>query len=126
MCREWKENTLFPLLQRIDPSDVFNADETGTYRRLMPNKTHAVSGETCTGGKKSKERITLLVCANMTGTEKLPLVAIARFKHSRCFRGFQTLPVDYDANKNSWMTASIFESWSRKWDSQCPSTCVWP
>ena len=97
MCREWKENTLFPLLQRYDPSDVFNADETGLHWRLMPDKTHAVSGETCTGGKKSKERITLLVCANMTGTERLPLLAI------------QTLPVDYDANKNSWMTASIFE-----------------
>ena len=60
-------HTLFLLLQRYDPSDVFNADETGLYWRLMPDKTHAVSGETCTGGKKSKERITLLVCANMTG-----------------------------------------------------------
>ena len=66
VCREWKENTLLPLLQRYDPSDAFNADETGLYWRLMPDKTHAVSGETCTGGKKSKERITLLVCANMT------------------------------------------------------------
>ena len=83
--REWKENTLFPLLQRYDPSDVFNADETELYWRLMPDKTHAVSGETCTGGKKRKERITLLVCAYMTGTEKLPLLAIARLKKTRGF-----------------------------------------
>ena len=112
-----KGNTLFPLLQRYDPSDVYNADKTGVYWLLLPDKTHDVSGETCSGGKKSKERITLLVCANMTGTEKLPLLAIVKFKYPRCFREIQTLPVDL-MQQNSWMTASIFESWLRKWDSK--------
>ena len=61
--------------------DVFKADETGLYCHLLPDKTHTVSGEIRTRGKKSKERITLLVCANMTGTEKLPLLAIVKFKY---------------------------------------------
>ena len=57
-----------------------NYYETGLYWCLLPDKTHAVSGEICTGGKKSKERITLLDRANMTGTKKLPFLAIAKFK----------------------------------------------
>ena len=61
---DWKQ-ILEPLLNQYDPNDIFNADETGLFWRLLPDKTHAVKGETCSGGKKSKERITLLVCANI-------------------------------------------------------------
>ena len=76
VCEEWTETVLLLVLRRYDPCDVFNADGTGLYWRLLPDKTHAVSGETCTGGKMSKERVTILVCANMSGSEKLPLLAI--------------------------------------------------
>ena len=52
--------------------------------------------------------MTLLVCANMSGTEKQPILAIGKFKNSRCFRGVTRLPVRYEANKNAWMTSVIF------------------
>ena len=45
--------------------DVFNADETRLFWRLLPDKTFSFKGDQCHGGKKSKERILLLVCANM-------------------------------------------------------------
>ena len=64
----------------------------------------------------SKERVTILVCANMSGSEKLPLLAIGKFKMPRCFLGVTCLPVEYEANWNAWMTAAIFEEWLRKWD----------
>ena len=67
-----------PILQQYKADDIFNADETGLYWRLLPDKTHAVAGETCTVGKKSKDRVILLVCANMTGTEKRPLLTIGK------------------------------------------------
>ena len=63
--------TLVPTLQRYKAEDVFNADETSIYWRLLPDKTHAIAGKTCSGEKQSKERITVLVCANMTGSEKV-------------------------------------------------------
>ena len=66
---------------------VFNADETGLYWRLLPDKTHAFRGEVCTGTKRPKDRVTVLVCANMTGTEKCPLLTIGKYKRPRCFRG---------------------------------------
>ena len=67
-------------------------------------------------GKLSKERITILLCANMTGSEKLPLMVIGKFKKPRCFQGVNCLPVKYEANKNAWMTSTVFEEWIRKWD----------
>ena len=72
VCEDWKQTKLMPILKQYKADDIFNADETGLYWSLLPDKTHAVAGETCTGGKKSKDRVTLLVCANMTGTEKRP------------------------------------------------------
>ena len=40
----------------------------------------AFRGKQCTGGKKSKQRITLLVGANMSGSEKFPLLVIGNSK----------------------------------------------
>ena len=60
----------------------------------------------------------MLVCANIDGTEKHPLLVTGKFKSPRCFRNIQHLPTVYDANKSAWMTSSIFEGWLRKWDNQ--------
>ena len=62
--------------------------------------------------------MTLLVCANMTGTEKRPLMTIGKFKSPRCFHGVRQLPTEYNANKSAWMTSQIFEAWLRKWDTE--------
>ena len=35
--------------------DIFNAEETGLFYKLMPNKTLQLKGEKCHGGKKSKD-----------------------------------------------------------------------
>ena len=118
VCAEWKELTLKPILQRYSAENIFNADETGLYWRLLPDKTHAVKGETCSGGKKSKERVTLLVCTNMTGTQKRPLLVIGKFQRPRCFSGVANLPTEYKGNKNAWMTSVVFEEWLRKWDNE--------
>jgi hypothetical protein len=43
----------------------------------------------------------------MTGEKFKPLV-IGKSKNPRCFKKVKKLPVDYHANKRSWMTSSIF------------------
>lgn len=58
--------------------NIFNADETGIFFRMMPDKTHKLKGETCSGGKLSKERITAMVCANASGKEKRKLLIIGK------------------------------------------------
>ena len=83
---DWKQQVLQPLLRQFSADDVFNLDETGLFWQLLPNKTLSFRRERCTGGKKSKQRITLLVGANMSGTKKFPLLAIGKSKRPRAFQ----------------------------------------
>lgn len=70
------------------------------------------------GGKKTKERITAMLCCNMTGSEKCPLVVIGKFKSPRCFpKDQRKLPVVYKFSYNAWMTGDIFRAWLKQWDS---------
>ena len=116
----WIEDVLKPTLSKYDSKDIFNADETGLVWRLLPDKTLAFKSEKCFGGKKSKDRITVMVCANMDGTEKYPLFTIGKFRNPRCFKGI-TLPVQYSANPKAWMTLDLFKDWLRGFDSSMAS-----
>ena len=49
---------------------TFSACETGLFWKCLPDKT-SLKGEKCSGSKRSKDRITVLVCSNMSGSEKL-------------------------------------------------------
>ena len=75
-----------------------------------------MKGNQCTGQKIPKERLSILLAANMDGSQKLPLVVIGKFEKLRCMNNIRSLPVMYKANKKAWMTGSIFEEWLRKLD----------
>ena len=81
--KTWLKETLPNILSHYSESDLFNADKTGLYYRLHPDRPHVLKGENLAGGKKSKARVTILVCANMNGTEKLPLLMIRKSKKPR-------------------------------------------
>lgn len=85
-CSQWI-NDLPALLGDYSPNDIFNADETGLFFKCLPDKTFTFKGISCHGGKYSKERVTILLCANMTGTEKLPVFLIGKSRKPRCFAG---------------------------------------
>lgn len=112
-------NTVWPQIKKkFHSNDIFNADETGLFYRLPPDKTLKFKGEKCIGGKMSKERITVLVCANLTGTEKRKLLVIGKTKNPRCFKNVKGLPVNYKANRKAWMTSDLFISELREWDKE--------
>lgn len=75
-----------------------------------------LKGKECSGGKYGKERITIVVGANMSGTEKLKLFVIGKAKKPRCFKGIKSLPVDYRSNKKAWMNSSLFSEWLLNFD----------
>lgn len=86
ICERWKEQ-LKTLIKGYEPRNIFNADEAALFFKCVPDKTFTFKGEKCSGGKLSKERITALFCANMDGSEKLPLLIIGKSLKPRCFKG---------------------------------------
>lgn len=105
---EWQREKLPDLIAQYHPKDVFNADETALFYRLLPHRTLAVRGDKCQGGKRKKERVSVLVGANMDGSEKPTPLVIGHFAKPRCFRNSPSLPVTYAHSKNAWMTSDIF------------------
>lgn len=110
ICDEWIIE-LQSLLKDYEPKDVFNADETGLFFKCLHDKTLIFKNEKCLGGKHSKERLTILLTTNMTGSEKLKPLVIGKAKKPRCFSGCKSLPLKTDVNKKAWMTADIFKGW---------------
>lgn len=104
-------------LMEFEANDVFHADEVGLLYRILPNKTAAHRGNRCAGGSKSKHRVTVLMCTNMTGTEKFPLLVIGKHPKPKCFKNVKSLPVQYLANPKSWMTTESFTAWLHDLDS---------
>ena len=68
---KWKKD-LPSLLQEYGYNlcNVYNADETGLFWQLLLNKTLAEKGDACVGGKAGKQRITLMIAANMDASDK--------------------------------------------------------
>uniref|UniRef100_H3A146 HTH CENPB-type domain-containing protein n=1 Tax=Latimeria chalumnae TaxID=7897 RepID=H3A146_LATCH len=83
---------------------------------LKDYKTLAIEGENCHGGKHSRECIKVMVAANMDSSEKLKLLVIGKSQKSRRFKNVKSLPVDYKANTQAWMTSDIFSKWVKKFN----------
>ena len=77
-------------------NQIYNADETGLVYFSLPTTTYVTPEEDkikC--WKKSKDRVTLMPCANASGRHKLPLVFIHKYQNPHCFKGIakKDLPV---------------------------------
>ena len=70
VCEEFRKKINL-IVEDYDEKEAFNANETGLFIKCTPDKTMHVKDEACHEGNRSKERITLLFCANMNGSEKL-------------------------------------------------------
>jgi hypothetical protein len=60
--REWPK-----IIAEYSPKDTYNADETGLYFRAMPEQTYLSKNESAKGFTSSKERVTVICCANIKG-----------------------------------------------------------
>ncbi|NWR58009.1 TIGD4 protein, partial [Bucorvus abyssinicus] len=110
------QNVLPYYLNDFQLKNVFYIQETGLLYQMLPHNTFAFKGETCSVGKLSKERITVVLGTNMDGSEKLPLLVIGKNKRPRFFKDVTSLLVDYEANDTALMTSEVFEQWMRKLD----------
>ena len=86
---------LHQILKNYDPKDIFNCDETGLFWKIRPNST--ISNGPVTRTKQSKDRVTVLLTCNATGSEKLPLLFIHKSQNPRALKNINksSLPVNY-------------------------------
>jgi hypothetical protein len=62
------------------------------------------------GKKKIKDRISLVVCANATGTHKIPCTLIEKPKVLVCIINRQC-PITYYSQRKAWMDRETCEKW---------------
>ena len=108
----WKQ-PLNTIIDGHSPEDIFNCDETGLFYKVLPTKSLVEKNKICSGTKETKDRLTILLCANMSDTEKLELSMIVKSQNPRCFKhmDFSQMPAQWKANKKAWMNSSIFGEW---------------
>ena len=101
----------------IDEDDLtehqlFNADETGLYYRLIPNKTFAARIEKLTlGYKQAKDCITVIAYSNTFGSLKLYLMVIGESAKPRAFKDIHpsNMPVYYRSRKRACMNTALLQ-----------------
>ncbi len=78
------------------------------------------TGTSVSGTKASKERISVGLAANATGTDKLKPVIIGCAKRPRCFgKSFNPeIYGHYFYNTKAWMTSLVFSDWIHSLDRQ--------
>ncbi|XP_010419288.1 PREDICTED: CENP-B homolog protein 2-like [Camelina sativa] len=103
-------------IDKFSKKDVFNMDETGLFYRLQAD--HSLATKQLEGKKQDKERLTVVICCNEDGSEKIPLWIIGKYAKPRCFKNvnMNSLNCHYRANKRAWMTSVIFEEYIRWFD----------
>lgn len=99
------------LCDQYESRDIYNMDETGLFWKAMPDRT--LASEALAGGKRAKSRITVNMCCNADGSDKLPIWFVGQAKQPRCFRGINIRAFDlvWRSNKKAWMTGAIFREW---------------
>ncbi|KAE8883601.1 hypothetical protein PF005_g25222 [Phytophthora fragariae] len=89
------------LIDDYEPRDVFNLDETGLFYQMPPRKLQV-------GKTKRAKHLTIGLCCNMDGSEKLEPVVIHSDQNG--VEGTQ-IPVRLYANPQAWMTGGNFTDW---------------
>ena len=84
-------------------------DETGLFYRLEAD--YLLATKQLEGRKKDKQRITVAVCCNGDGSDKVPLWVISKYANPRRFKNvnMNNLGCEYRSNKKAWMTGLLFQ-----------------
>lgn len=104
---------LYAIIAQYDAENVYNMDETGLFFRLLPRYSLLMPDEdisTTRGKKKANDRVSLIVCANATGTHKIPCALIGRPKEPACIKD-RHWPIPYFNQPKAWMDVETCWKW---------------
>ena len=97
----------------IQLENIYNMDETGLAWKAVPTKTLAHGKEAKISGKKvKKDRVSVGLCANATGTHKLTPLFVYKFENPRALKHVKNkLPVIFKSQKSAWVDQKVFADW---------------
>lgn len=72
------------IIEGYETRDIFNADETALFYRATPSKSLVLRGEINSGTKQSKDRLSILLAASMTGKATPLQLACCTFSIFHC------------------------------------------
>jgi hypothetical protein len=89
------------ILDQYALADIYNMDKTRLFYRMQADNSLAT--RQLEGHKQNKERITITVCYNIDGSNKLPLWIIGKSFCPCCFKNINidNLDCKYHDNKNA-------------------------
>ncbi|XP_033227960.1 jerky protein homolog-like isoform X1 [Belonocnema kinseyi] len=111
--------------ENLKPDNMYNADESGIFWRLLMACFFALREEAEVSGRKEcKDRVTALFCANSSGSHRIPLLMIGKSEIPSCLenlitenlqdvslKNLESLGVIYTHQDNAWMDKCIFLLW---------------
>lgn len=74
----------------LTPEQVYNAGETGLFWQCRPGP--AAEGEPAPGGRQGRDRLTVLLCANATGSHRIRPLVVGKCGGARAPGGTQQAP----------------------------------
>ena len=103
-------------LEAFNPEQIYNMDETGLYFRCLPNRAYVSAGSRrrARGSKamKNKDRVTLVLAVNATGSHKIPVAIIGKAAVPLCFKSPRApCPLPYFSQPSAWMDGDVYEKW---------------
>ncbi|XP_054016463.1 tigger transposable element-derived protein 2-like isoform X2 [Hylaeus anthracinus] len=99
--------------EEINPENIYNMAETGLLWKALPVRTLVSKTEKSVNGHTmKKDRLTLGLCANSTGTHKLMPLLIYKCKQPKALRNsMDQLPVVFQAQANALIDQTLFTDW---------------
>ena len=105
--------TKIDIIRKYSPSSVYNMDETGLSHRLLLHWSLHIPNEgvsTVRGKMKSKDQVTLVVCANSDGSNKIPCYMIGKSKIPVCSVS-KCGPIPYCSQCKVWIDLPTYQKW---------------
>ncbi|CAK9813740.1 Tigger transposable element-derived protein 2 [Anthophora plagiata] len=95
----------------INIENVYNMDESGLFSKAFLTKTLA-SEKNVSGCKIRKDRITIGLCSNITGNNKMMPLVIYKYRNPRGLKHLlHRLPVIFKSQRNAWIDRELFINW---------------
>ena len=95
---------------------ICNMEEADLLFLCILNRAYAKAGQRRqargTKAMKEKDRVSLVLACNATGTHKIPVAMIGKAKHPLCLKPpRRPCPLPYFSQTNAWMDGDLSKSW---------------